>query len=159
MGCYIAFLRGINVGGHIVKMDKLRKFFAAMGLANSETLIASGNVIFDSAAKPPALKKKIEDGLRKLLGYEVKVFVRSAAEIIEVPKQQPFPAARVKSAKVLSVGFVDEPVNAETAKKWLGFQSAIDDFDVKGRELYWLCQLGQSQSPLFKLPLERLLGI
>ena len=159
MACYIAFLRGVNVGGRIIKMDELRKHFAAMGLANAETLIASGNVLFDSAAKPAALQTKIADGLKRALGYDVKIFVRSAAEIAEVAKQKPFPPARAKSAKVLLVGFVDDPVNPATKKKWLSFQSEIDDFAVKGRELYWLAQLGQSASPLFKVPLERVLGI
>ncbi len=106
-----------------------------------------------------ALQRKIEDGLKKSLGYAVKVFVRSAGEITEVAKQQPFPPARAKSAKVLLVGFVDEPVSAAAAKKWMAYRSEIDDFQVKGRELYWLCQLGQSQSPLFKIPLERVLGM
>jgi uncharacterized protein (DUF1697 family) len=157
---HIAFLRAVNVGGRTVKMEELRKHFAALGLANAETLIASGNVIFDSAAKSAAaLQKKIEDGLRKALGYDVKTFVRSAEEIAEVAKQQPFPAARAKTAKVLLVGFVEAEVEAATARKWMSFKSDVDDFQVKGRELYWLCQIGQSESPLFKVPIERVLGI
>ena len=44
----VAFLRAINVGGHNVKMDRLRELFEALGLSNVETFIASGNVIFDS---------------------------------------------------------------------------------------------------------------
>jgi uncharacterized protein (DUF1697 family) len=160
MPSYIAFLRAINVGGHVVKMEDLRKYFAAMGLANIETLIASGNVIFDSTAKSAAtLQAKIEVGLEKVLGYEVKTFVRSAQEIADVAKQQPFPAARAKSAKVLLVGFVDEPVAGDIGRKWISFKSDVDDFQVRGRELYWLCQIGQSQSPLFKVPIERRLGI
>jgi uncharacterized protein (DUF1697 family) len=157
---HIAFLRAVNVGGRIVKMEELRKYFAALGLANAETLIASGNVIFDSAAKSATgLQKKIEDGLRKALGYEVKTFVRSAEEIAEVAEQQPFPAARAKTAKVLLVGFVDAKVEAATARKWMSYKSDVDDFHVKGRELYWLCQIGQSESPLFKVKIEKALGI
>ena len=160
MACFVAFLRAVNVGGHIVKMEELRKYFAAMGLGNVETLIASGNVIFDTAAKSPsALQTKIEQGLKTALGYEVKTFVRSAGEISEVATQQPFPSARAKTAKVLLVGFVDAAVEAATARKWMSFKSEVDDFQVKGRELYWLCQVGQSQSPMFKIAIERVLGI
>ena len=43
----IAFLRAINVGGHVVKMDHLRKLLTSFGLENVETVIASGNVVFD----------------------------------------------------------------------------------------------------------------
>jgi len=50
-------------------------------------------------------------------------------------------------------------VEAATARKWMSYKSDVDDFQVKGRELYWLCQIGQSESPLFKVPIERVLGI
>ena len=48
---YVAFLRAINVGGHVVKMEALRKLFESMGFQRVETYIASGNVIFDSEAR------------------------------------------------------------------------------------------------------------
>ena len=47
----IAFLRAINVGGHNVTMEKLRKQFEALGCEEVETFIASGNVIFTSPSK------------------------------------------------------------------------------------------------------------
>ena len=48
---HIAFLRAINVGGHTVTMDRLRQLFTGLGLKDVETFIASGNVIFSSAAR------------------------------------------------------------------------------------------------------------
>lgn len=51
---YIAFLRAINVGGHTVKMDRLREIFEALGFSNVETFIASGNVVFETTARDPA---------------------------------------------------------------------------------------------------------
>ena len=48
---YIAFLRAINVGGHTVKMDRLRGLFESLGVLNVETFIASGNVIFEAKKK------------------------------------------------------------------------------------------------------------
>jgi len=36
---YLAFLRAINVGGHVVKMETLRALFEALGFANVETFI------------------------------------------------------------------------------------------------------------------------
>ena len=76
----IAFLRAINVGGHTVTMDKLRKEFEALGLMEVETFIASGNVIFTPRSLDVvALEKKIEARLRASLGYEVATFVRTDA--------------------------------------------------------------------------------
>jgi uncharacterized protein (DUF1697 family) len=44
---YVAFLRGINVGGHRVKMEHLRDLFTALRFSQVATFIASGNVIYD----------------------------------------------------------------------------------------------------------------
>ena len=68
---YVAFLRAINVGGHTVKMDALRRHFEDMGAANVETFIASGNVIFDSADAADRLERRLEAGLEKALKFPV----------------------------------------------------------------------------------------
>ena len=79
---YAAFLRAINVGGRVVKMEALRRFFESLDFANVETVIASGNVLFDASSKSEkALEKKIQDHLHTKLGYEVATFVRSPAEM------------------------------------------------------------------------------
>src|SRR5687768_15562390 len=95
---YIAFLRAINVGGHIVKMDHLRELFAAVGASNVETFIASGNVIFEAKDEnAQALEKKIERHLRKALGYEVATFLRSVPELATVARYEPFPATELEA--------------------------------------------------------------
>jgi uncharacterized protein (DUF1697 family) len=58
---YFAFLRAIDVGGHVVKMEALRGHFEDLGFLAVETFIASGNVIFQSkSVKAAELEKKIE---------------------------------------------------------------------------------------------------
>lgn len=63
---YLAFLRGINVGGNaIIKMADLKKAFEQMGFKNVRTLLASGNVIFEADhADKEVLTKKMESALR-----------------------------------------------------------------------------------------------
>jgi uncharacterized protein (DUF1697 family) len=79
---YIALLRGVNVGGRTVKMDKLRAVLTALGFDDVETLIASGNVLFRSPSRSDAaLEKKIEAAIEKAFGFAVKTMVRSAAEM------------------------------------------------------------------------------
>ena len=41
MARYFAFLRAINVGGHTVTKETLRKLCESFGLSNVETFIAS----------------------------------------------------------------------------------------------------------------------
>src|SRR5688572_10594132 len=104
---YVAFLRAINVGGHTVKMDALRRLFEALGFVNVETFIASGNVIFDSPSKDTkALEKKIESYLRETLGYEVATFIRTIAEVAAIADYKPFIDAELKAeGNTLYVGF------------------------------------------------------
>src|SRR3954464_12194003 len=87
---YVAFLRAINVGGHTVKMDRLRALFEELELANVKTFIASGNVLFDSAARNrAALESRIERHLEQALGSEVATFVRTTAELGTVIQFRP----------------------------------------------------------------------
>ena len=103
----IAFLRAINVGGHTVTMEKLRREFEGMGLKDVETFIASGNVIFTARqADTVALEKKIEARLHKALGYEVATFVRSCEEVAAVAGYRPFPGTRIDGDATVYVGFV-----------------------------------------------------
>src|SRR5262249_7266007 len=87
----VAFLRAINVGGHTVEMARLRQLFEKLGLADVETFIASGNVIFAAPkGSIPALEKRIAAHLEKSLGYEVATMLRTPAELAAVLGHNPF---------------------------------------------------------------------
>lgn len=144
---YVAFLRAINVGGHVVRMDRLRALFEQIGHANVETFIASGNVVFESRSKATSgLERAIEAALGKALGYEVATFLRTDEEVAAIAGRQPFPPAEFRSARTFCVGFLKEPLIREAEKILMGFRSPIDDFHVEGREVYWLPYKGQSES-------------
>lgn len=85
MARLVAFLRGINVGGHVVKREKLGGTFTASGLRNVATYRQSGNVIFETtAADLDETRKRLEEELRKTLGYDVAVFIRTFPQLKEV---------------------------------------------------------------------------
>ena len=157
---HIAFLRAINVGGHTVTMEKLRQEFAALGLKDVETFIASGNVIFTSpSAAGPALEKKIEAHLHKALGYEVATFVRSCDDVAAIARYQAFPAAQIGDGATVFVGFVERPLKAADARAVMAFKTEFDDFRVKGREVYWLRKTRQTDSPFKYVSLEKKLKV
>jgi uncharacterized protein (DUF1697 family) len=127
---YVAFLRAINVGGHVVKMDRLRALFEEMGFTNVETFIASGNVIFEARRTSEA---KIEAALREALGYEVQTFVRTPAELAEIGKV-------TDAGGTMYVGFFAKPASQEAKKKVEALTTPTDELRVVARELYWLCR-------------------
>lgn len=158
---YIAFLRAINVGGHTVKMDRLRDLFAGLGFGNVETFIASGNVIFDSTSKSTgALERKIESCLREALGYEVATFVRSTAHLAEIAQHKPFPDSELNAeGHTVYIGFMAaEPSDAAKAKL-LSLATKVDDFHLNGREVYWLSRSKFSESEISGALLAKILGM
>jgi uncharacterized protein (DUF1697 family) len=152
---YVAFLRAINVGGHVVKMDQLRALFEEMGFANVKTFIASGNVLFDSSAKSAeALEKKISKALGAALGYDVAVFIRTAGEITDICKQ----GDGAPSEGSLFVGFLPTPLDAREKKIVASMQTPIDELHVGTREIYWRARKNFSEAIFQPAKLEKQLG-
>lgn len=111
---YIALLRAINVGGHTVKMERLRELFAELGFARVRTYIQSGNVFFDAdETDKMGLAKKIEAHLQKSLGYEVPTVLRTVAEIEELVQRDPFKAVELTPNTRHCVSFLMQPLPAE----------------------------------------------
>ncbi|MDQ3667543.1 MAG: DUF1697 domain-containing protein [Acidobacteriota bacterium] len=158
---YVAFLRAINVGGHVVKMDHLRQLFEALGVSNVETFIASGNVIFDSPSQSTkTLERKIESLLRETLGYAVATFVRSTPEVENIAKYKPFEDSELDAdGNALYIAFTADEPSTESKRKLLTFVTEVDDFQVYGREVYWLSRKKISESKFSGAQLERALGM
>ncbi len=74
---YVAFLRGVNVGGKgIVSMAAIKETLVALGLSDVRTYINSGNVIFSTrASDAQRLTARIEKALEQRTGVAIKVLV------------------------------------------------------------------------------------
>lgn len=160
MARYVAFLRGMNLGGRRIKNEELRAEFEALGFEDVATFRASGNVIFRSASgSERALAKKIEAGLGDALGYEVPVFLRGCAEVAKLAAAEPFDAKLVEASKgKLQVTFLAKKPSAAARKKVLARSTDEDRLAIAGRELYWLPSGGISESELDLKAIEAALG-
>jgi uncharacterized protein (DUF1697 family) len=107
---YVAFLRGINVGGRVVKKDRLREAFAGLGFQDAETFRQSGNVVFETGLPRAELAAKIEGALGKALGYEVAVLVRAVDDLARVVELDPFKGIGEEGASFL-VTMLPAPVD------------------------------------------------
>jgi uncharacterized protein (DUF1697 family) len=153
---YVAFLRAINVGSHLVKMTALKTIFESAGLADVSTFIASGNVIFSSAKAAAKLEPHIEAALQKALGYPVATMLRSVADVAAVAAHEAFPP-RVTGDASLYVGFIQAQPSAAAAKNALALQTAIDELRIHGREIYWLARKNISESTISMAKVEKAL--
>lgn len=97
----MAFLRGMNLGGRRIKNDDLRRHFEEMGFEQVTTFRASGNAIFATSKREAEAKlaERVEAELDERLGYDVPVFLRSAAEVAAVAAQEPFGRRAVADSK------------------------------------------------------------
>lgn len=160
MSRYFAFLRAVNVGGHVIRMDQLRQLFEMLSFSGVETFIASGNVVFEAAFEEArALEKQIKAMLAEALGYEVVTFIRTGAELAEIASYQPYSQSDLDAAAAFNIAFLKDPLDDEAKQKLMALRTEIDDFRVHNRELYWLCLKKQSQSTFSNAVLEKNLGV
>jgi len=87
---YAVFLRGINVGGRVVKMADLKACLESIGLQNVKTILQSGNVVFESDQNTDKLKRTIEEALTKTFNYPAKVQVFTLEQIESIIQNYPF---------------------------------------------------------------------
>jgi len=94
MNTIIALLRGINVGGHNkLPMKALKALLEELSLANVQTYIQSGNVVFQSErADLPALAQEIGETINAHHGFEPQIMLLSLAELATAVSHNPFPA-------------------------------------------------------------------
>ncbi|MHB8052908.1 MAG: DUF1697 domain-containing protein [Methanoregula sp.] len=122
MNTYIAFLRGINVGGKtMVSMKDLAAICVQIGFEHVRTYLNSGNVIFQSSLTEAELQEALETALTRKTGKEIGVVIRSPGDLERVVKGNPFPDAVQSQVGVL---LVTEPIA----------KNVLAEFVIPGRE-------------------------
>ena len=164
MTTYVAFLRAINVAGHaVVKMTDLRDAFRAAGCREVRSLIQSGNVVFESPAKTPtALVRRIQVELRRLLGEEPGLFLRTMRDIERLVEGNPFRRFAGKPRIKLYVAFLSRrlPPRQQPRLPLRSAPEALEVIAVKDREAFIVS--GRKKNGFYGFPnafIEQQLGV
>jgi uncharacterized protein (DUF1697 family) len=136
MRTYVAFLGGINVGGHRVTMERLGAEFETLGFAEVSTFIASGNVVFSAEGARAGLEPAIEAHLAERLGYPVPTFVRTARDVVRAATLAPF--GEVSAPDTHLIAFLRKAPTAAAKTTVEALSNDRDRFEVHGAELHWL---------------------
>jgi uncharacterized protein (DUF1697 family) len=156
---YAAFLRAINVGGRTATKDRLVAAFEACGFEDVATFRASGNVLFEAPGNAKPKQAEMESALEAELGFEVPVFLRSAAQLSKIAGLEPFSAKQVKASKgKLQVAFLPKKPAKAKAAEALALELETDPLSLEGTELLWLPAAGTQTSDLNLKALERAVG-
>ena len=151
MPVMVALLRGVNVGGNILKMDRLREICAKLGAKNPRTYVQSGNVIFEAAGSAAGWETKLEKALAGESRLPVSVMVRMADEMSKVLAGNPFLKEKGIDTKRLGVTFLQEPPSRPALAALAALQIAPERYHVAGREIYIHCPNGFADSKLYML--------
>ncbi|WP_299684132.1 DUF1697 domain-containing protein [uncultured Dokdonia sp.] len=118
---YIAFLRGINVGGHHkLPMADLKVAFKQLAYRDIVTLLNSGNVIFNALEQDlKNIEKDIEVLLEKTFGFPVPTFVRKATQLQQLYESNPFENTTITKDIRLYVSFLKEDKSSHLTLPWI----------------------------------------
>jgi uncharacterized protein (DUF1697 family) len=159
----VAFLRGVNVGGHRrVKMDSLKEVFETLGYGRVQTYIQSGNVLFEwDPGKETAqtLRRTIEDAIVATFGFPVSVALRTEEEIARIIDLSPFDAGGLSEGESVYVAMLLDAPERDRADRLNAHRDGVDDFRLLGREVYVLYRQSAHESRLSNSFFERMLGV
>jgi uncharacterized protein (DUF1697 family) len=158
---YVAFLRGVNVGGHgIVPMRELKKAFEALQFKNVTPVLASGNVVFETGPVPTAaLKARIEAMLDQEFGLSSLVILRSGPEISHLLSANPFPPRMLTPQTKVQVTFLSAELNPAARFPVRLLSEPFQLVQVSSREICSAVDLSSSaRTPELMKALERQFG-
>lgn len=156
MPVYIALLRGINVGGNKrIKMADLRTLLADIGISDANTLLASGNVVFQSdEIDREKLVSNVEEAIQRHYDFEVKVVLRSGDDLEAIIEKNPFAGQDVAGNRLL-VTFLNHSAAIETVNKFQQSHTTNEIIYFMDKEIFIHYPDGAGQSKLSNTIIEK----
>ena len=159
MAGYIALLRGVNVGGNMLRMERLREICAEAGMKNARTYVQSGNVAFEGAGAAERWARTLEKKLEGETRMAVTVIVRTGAEMAEVVNANPFLQEKKIDAVELYVTFLAARPEKAGIERLGRLATGADRFALAGSEIYLHCANGYGESKITNNVFEKALGV
>lgn len=143
---YVAFLRAVNVAGHgTLKMADLRRAFERAGARNVQTVIQSGNVLFEA---PKRSVNGILRAMRTAIGGTPnggpEVMLREIDDVRTLVERDPF-AGYAKSRRIkFYVAFLSEAPARTPPLPMVSAKEALEAIAIDGREAFIVSRLKPS---------------
>jgi uncharacterized protein (DUF1697 family) len=155
----IILFRGMNTGGVRAPVADQRVMAEAMGLKNPRTLLASGNLVVESAASPRALERDIEAAMERTFCVKVAAVVRTPDQWAALIAANPFPdEAAAHPSKMLAMVMKDG-IKAGALEACRELAAGGERVEAVGDVLYFWFPNGQGESGIFKKATPRMLGM
>ena len=134
---YVALLRGINVGGHvIIKMADLRKLFESFGLTDVATYIQTGNVLFSTTdPDPERLAQRETIGI--LNRTQNDHICSSPAELKKAAAHNPFDPESLDEEQRCHLMFLSAEPDEPNRKALMALKGEEYHFHIQDKVLYY----------------------
>ena len=135
-----AFLRGVNVNGKAMKMAEACEVLTKAGLTGVISVLASGNIIFQSNIPQSELKGFVEQVLSSHYNDNVHLFVKRSDEVAAMVDATSF----AKDAELHIYVFICEPGFEGVLLQEFGkiTPSGKEAAEIKNGLFYWQCRKG-----------------
>jgi uncharacterized protein (DUF1697 family) len=157
---YIAFLRGINVGGHHkVPMAELRAALETLKCENIVTFLNSGNIIFNSAiADIHHLETSISTHLEEVFGFPVPTILRNSKTIVGLIQHDPFKDLELTKDRRFYVSFLQNDPQIGMGLPWESEDRSFKIIEIRDYTIFSLLDLSLGKTPIAMGSLERMFG-
>jgi uncharacterized protein (DUF1697 family) len=159
MNIYIAFFRGINVGGNnSLPMKELVALLGDIGAKQVRTYIQSGNAVFHgNETDPSRLARQLSAEIKKRRGFEPHILVLDLAAMDMAIAENPFPEAEADPSS-LHLGFLASTPNKPDLEKLNRIRKESERFHLGDKVFYLHAPEGVGRSRL-AANAEKLLGV
>ena len=144
---YCAFLRGVNVKGTAMKMAEAVELFKKQGLIKVSSILATGNILFESEENPLELRVKLEKALSKHFDYEAFLFLKTDAHVKEIFENSPFQKAKNLHIYSFICENGDENILLEEFQK--ANHQEDEEAEIINQNFYWKVPKGNTLDSSF----------
>lgn len=157
---HIALLRGINVGGRKrIAMSDLRTLFTKLGFRGVQSLLQSGNFIFESDGRTGAeLERLLEVETAKHVKVPTDYLIRTSDEWTKIVARNPFPGQARDDPSHLVVMFLKKVPAATDVEALRAAIRGPEMVRTEGRQAYIVYPTGIVRSKLTHTLIESKLG-
>ncbi|MFK0688099.1 DUF1697 domain-containing protein [Mesorhizobium sp. IMUNJ 23033] len=161
MQTYVALLYSIILGeGRRVIMADLKAMAEGLGLKNPRTLVATGNLVFETKATDIAgLEQRLETAFEKTFGRHVDIIVRRADDWLALAAGNPFPIESAATADQVAVRVMRKPVPAEAAETLQAYVGDDEKMQAVGGDIWIVFSRATPSSRLIAATSHTRLGI
>lgn len=146
---FVAFLRGINVGGHHkVPMQALKKVFSSLNCSKIDTVLNSGNIIFNSDEPHlTVLQNNIEIQLKNQFGFAIPTILIPANEILQLNNSNPFKEINITNNTRLYISFFSNSLDASIKLPWVSADNSFNIIAYQKNYMLSVLDLSTNKTP------------